>query len=364
MKITAAVIREPNGPFHLEALELDEPRADEVLVKIAGSGVCHTDLVARAGHIPVPLPAVFGHEGSGIVEKVGSHVTKVAPGDHVVMSYLSCGTCPSCQQGEPSHCPSFLPLNFSCVRPDGTTTLNKGGEAVRGSFFGQSSFASHALARERNVVRIRKDVPLELMGPLGCGVQTGAGGVLNTLKPPVGASIAVFGAGSVGMSAILAALAAGCSTVIAVDLKPGRLRTALELGATHALDPASGNVVDEIRRITGGGVEFSLECTGFPQVLRQAFECLKVAGVCGLIGVPAPGSEVTLPMPMILDARVVRGIVEGDSNPDLFIPRLIELYRQGRFPFDRMVHTYRLDEINQAVADSVEGKVLKAIVKP
>ena len=364
MKITAAVVREPSGPFLLEGIDLDQPRTDEVLVRIVGTGVCHTDLVARAGYIPVPLPAVFGHEGAGIVEQVGSQVTKVQPGDHVVLSFLTCGCCPACLKGEPSHCPTFLPLNVAGVRADGSTTLSQGGTPIRGSFFGQSSFATHALARERNVVKIRGDVPLELMGPLGCGLQTGAGGVLNTLKPPVGSSIAIFGAGSVGMSAALAAQAAGCSTIIAVDIKPERLAMARELGVTHALDAGAGLVVEEIRRITGSGADFSLDCTGLPQVLRQAVDCLRVGGTCGLIGVAAPGVEVALQMTTLLDARTVRGIVEGDSNPDIFIPQLIELYRQGKFPFDKMVKFYPLDRINQAVEDSEQGRVLKAVLKP
>jgi aryl-alcohol dehydrogenase len=364
LKITAAVVREPSGPFLLEGIDLDQPRTDEVLVRIVGTGVCHTDLVARAGYIPVPLPAVFGHEGAGIVEQVGSQVTKVQPGDHVVLSFLTCGCCPACLKGEPSHCPTFLPLNVAGVRADGSTTLSQGGTPIRGSFFGQSSFATHALARERNVVKIRGDVPLELMGPLGCGLQTGAGGVLNTLKPPVGSSIAIFGAGSVGMSAALAAQAAGCSTIIAVDIKPERLAMARELGVTHALDAGAGLVVEEIRRITGSGADFSLDCTGLPQVLRQAVDCLRVGGTCGLIGVAAPGVEVALQMTTLLDARTVRGIVEGDSNPDIFIPQLIELYRQGKFPFDKMVKFYPLDRINQAVEDSEQGRVLKAVLKP
>ncbi|WP_005036516.1 NAD(P)-dependent alcohol dehydrogenase [Holophaga foetida] len=364
MKITAAVVHEKSGPFRLESVELDEPREDEILVRIVGCGVCHTDLVARDQHLPVPLPAVFGHEGSGVVERVGSRVTKVQPGDHVVMSYLTCGTCPSCLKGMPSHCPSFLPLNVAGVRPDGTTTLSQNGAPVRGSFFGQSSFATYALARERNVVKVSKEVPLEILGPLGCGVQTGAGGVLNSLKPPVGSSIVVFGAGSVGMSAVLAAQAAGCAVIIAVDIQPERLRQAAQLGATHTLNPKDRNPVEEIRRITGIGADYSLECTALPQVLRQAVDCLRVGGTCGLIGVAAPGVEVALEMATLLDGRTIKGIVEGDSNPDIFIPQLIELYRQGKFPFDRLIRTYSLDQINQAVEDSEKGRVLKAIVRP
>jgi aryl-alcohol dehydrogenase len=365
VRIKAAVVREKSGPFQIEELDLDDPRDNEVLVKIVGCGVCHTDMVARDQYVPAPLPAVFGHEGSGIVEKVGSRVTKVKPGDHVVLSFLTCGTCPACLQGVPSHCPSFLRSNFAGTRPDGSVTLHKDGKPVHGSFFGQSAFASHALASERNLVKVRSDVPLELLGPLGCGVQTGAGGVMNTLRPPVGSSIAVFGAGSVGMSAILAAAAVSCSTIIAVDISIDRLRKALELGATHTINSLELDPVAEIRSITGGvGADYSLECTALPKVFRQAVDCIRVAGTCGLIGVSGPGVDVSLEMATILDARTIKGVVEGDSNPDIFIPQLIELYQRGRFPFDQMIRAYPLEELNQAVADSEKGRVLKAVVHP
>ncbi len=233
MKIKAAVVHEKSAPFAIEELDLDDPRDDEVLVRMKGCGVCHTDLVAQAGFMPIPLPAVFGHEGSGVVEKVGSRVTKVKPGDHVVMSFRSCGVCSSCMKGLPANCLDFFKLNFAGLRADGSPTMKKGGETIHASFFSQSSFASYALASERNVVKVRNDVPLELLGPMGCGIQTGAGGVINSLKARPGSSIAVFGAGSVGLSAIMAAAASGLTTVIAVDVKGERLDLALKMGATH-----------------------------------------------------------------------------------------------------------------------------------
>lgn len=363
MNIQAAVVRQKGGPFKIEEVELDEPRADEVLVRMVATGVCHTDLVARDQHLPIPLPGVFGHEGSGIVEKVGSYVTKVKPGDHVVMSYLSCGTCVSCAKGTPSWCLNFLPSNFAGARPDGSTTMKKNGEAIHGSFFGQSSFGTYAIASERNVVKVQDDVPLEILGPMGCGFQTGAGGVINSLHPKAGSSIAVFGVGSVGLSAIMAAYASGCTTIIAVDVTPARLEMAKELGATHIVNSHSVDPVEEIRRITGGGVEYSLECAGIPQVLRQAVDTLTWGGVCGLIGVAPMGVEVSLDMQNILNGRTLKGVVEGDSNADVFIPQLIELYKQGRFPFDRMITFYPFDQINQAAEDSEKGKTLKAVLR-
>lgn len=364
MKIKAAVVREKSGPFQIEDIELDDPRENEVVVRIVASGLCHTDLVARDQYMPVPLPGVFGHEGAGIVERVGSRVLKVAPGDHVVSSYLSCGTCTSCLRGLPANCLNFAPCNFSGSRPDGSQTMSKDGKTIFGSFFGQSSFASHALINERNLVKVSKDMPLERLAPLGCGIQTGAGGVMNSLQVKPASSIAVFGMGSVGLSAIMAAFAVGATTIIAIDVNDGRLKLARELGATHIVNSKATNPVEEIRGIVGGGVLYSLECTGIPEVLSQALDCLAYTGVAGLIGVAPFGSRVSLDCQNILNGRTIKGIVEGDSNPDVFIPQLLELYTKSRFPFDRLITFYSFDQINQAAEDSEKGKTLKAVLCP
>ena len=363
VNITAAVVREKEQPFGIEEVELDEPGVGEVLVRIVGSGVCHTDLIVRDQWYPVPLPAVLGHEGSGIVERVGEGVTKVAPGDPVGLSYLSCGRCKNCLIGKPTYCLDFYNQNFAGARPDGTNAYHKDGEQVHGHFFAQSSFATYALATERNVVKVRDDVPIELVGPLGCGLQTGAGGVLNSLRPPAGSSIVVFGTGTVGMAAIMAARVCGCTTIIGVDVKPNRLELARELGATHTINAAETDSVEEIRRVTGGGADFSVETTASPQVFRQAVDCLEQLGVCGLIGAAALGTEASFDMNTILFGRTIRGIIEGDSIPDVFIPQLLELHVQGRFPFDRLVRFYDLDEVNKAGEESESGEVLKPILR-
>ena len=362
MKVTAAVVREKERPFVIEELELDEPRADEVLVRVVGVGVCHTDLIVRDQWYPVPLPAVLGHEGAGVVERAGDRVTKVRPGDHVVLTYMSCGTCQNCLRGQPAYCFDLYGLNFGGARPDGSTSLRKDGEPIHSTFFNQSSFATHALATERNVVKVRDDVPLELLGPLGCGIQTGAGGVLNALRPQAGTSIVVFGTGSVGMSAIMAARVAGCTTIVGVDVKPNRLELARELGATHTINPAEADPVEEIKQITGGGANYALETTASPPVFRQAVDSLTWLGVCGLIGAAALGTEATFDMNTILFGRTVRGIIEGDSVPDIFIPRLLELYTQGRFPIDRLIRQYPLADINRAAEDSEQGRVWKPVL--
>ena len=366
VEMRGAVVRAQHGPFAIERLKLEDPMPGEVLVRIAGVGMCHTDLVVRDQYFPTPLPALLGHEGSGVVERVGAGVTKVKPGDHVVMSYASCGQCANCQRGLYGYCIDLYGRNFSGARPDGTSPCcDADGKRVSAWFFGQSSFAEYALAGERNVVKIPDDVPLELMGPLGCGVQTGAGAVMNALKPEGGTSIAIFGAGSVGLSAVMAAKVIGCAQIVVVDLNPERLALARELGATHVVNAGSEDPVAAVQAIAGGeGVQYSLECTGLPKVVRQAVDCLRLTGVCGVIGVAPLGTEMSLDMNGILFGRTVRGIIEGDSIPDIFIPRLIELWRQGRFPFDRLVRFYPLDEIEAAAQASEKGDVLKAILLP
>jgi aryl-alcohol dehydrogenase len=364
MKIKAAVVRQKGGPFVMEDVELDEPRADEVLVKIVSSGLCHTDLVARMQYLPIPLPGVFGHEGAGIVEKVGSQVTKVKPGDHVATSFMSCGYCICCKKGIPGWCSEFRRLNFGGRRPDGSTTMKKNGETVYGSFFGQSTFATHALVNERGVIKVPADVPVEILSPMGCGIQTGAGGVINTLKAKPGSSIAVFGIGSVGLSAIMAAVVSGCTKIIGIDIVDERLKLAREFGATDVINSGKTDPVEQIRKLTGGGIEFTLECSGIPKVLRQAVDSLMMGGTCGLIGVAPVGVEVNLEMQTILDGRTIKGIVEGDCISDIFIPQLIDLYKQGRFPFDRLLKFYPMDKINEAAEESEKGKTLKAVLRP
>jgi len=364
MEIQAAVVKEKGGKFEIETMELEDPRGDEVLVRVAGCGVCHTDLAIRDQYYPTPLPCVLGHEGSGVVEKVGNRVTSVKPGDHVVMSYLSCGKCNTCKDGKMGYCPDFFGCNFSGGRLDGSSPLSQDGKRLNGCFFSQSSFASHCLANERNVVKAPEDIPLELLGPLGCGIMTGAGGVINALKPAAGSTIAVFGVGTVGISAIMGARICGCTKIVAVDINEERLELAKSFGATHGVNGKETDAVEAIREITGGpGVQYSLEAIGNPMVTRQAVDSLCTTGVCGLIGAAPLGSEAKIDMNMVLFGRTLRGIIEGDAIPQKFIPELIELYRQGRFPIDKMVTYYDFKDINQAVEDLEKGKVIKGIIK-
>lgn len=364
MEIKAAVVWEPAGEFSIEQLELSEPNVDEVLVRIAGVGICHTDLAGRDMHLPIPPPpSVFGHEGAGVVERVGERVTKVKPGDHVIIAWDYCGVCPACKIGKELYCLNFFLHNFHGARPDDSPTMHKNGQVVHGSFFSQSSFSTYALASERNVVKVREDVPLEVLAPMGCGVMTGAGAVMNSLQPKPGSSIAIFGVGNVGMSAVMAAAVTGCTTIIGVDVQDSRLEKAKEFGATHVIDANETDPVEAVREITGGGAQYSLECVGNPAVFRQAVDVLPRLGVCGLTGVVPPGTEVALDMDHIMNGRTVKGILGGDAIADLFIPKLIELNQQGKFPFDQMISFYPFEEINKAVEDMEEGRVLKPVLR-
>lgn len=365
MDIRAAVARGPRAPLTFETLRLEDPRDGEILVRVVATGICNTDIGMRDQHLPTPLPVVLGHEGSGVVERVGGGVTKVKPGDHVVMTYNSCGHCASCFDGQPTYCHEFFPRNFFGTRPDGSTALSKDGERVHANIFGQSSFASYALCHERNIVKVPDDAPLELLGPLACGVQTGAGAVLNSLKVLPGKSLAVFGAGAVGLSAVMAARVAGATTIVAVDINDDRLRLAQELGATHVFNSKVNGLGERIMEITARiGVDYSIDATGIPSVVEEAVRVLAPRGCCAVVGAPAAGSIVQLDLTHIMTAgRQLRGVIEGDSNPDAFIPTLIRLYQKGLFPFDKLVKFYSFEQINEALDDAQHGRVLKPIVR-
>ncbi len=367
MEITAAVARAPRTPFSFERVALDEPRADEVLVRIAGVGLCHTDLVFRDQFNPYPLPAVLGHEGSGIVEKIGSAVTNVAPGDQVVLSFAHCGHCHSCNAARPALCRDFIDLNFSGMRRDGSSTMRCDGEAMAGSFFGQSSFATHALAYERNVVKVDTETPIELLGPLGCGIQTGAGAVLIALDCKPGSSLLVMGGGPVGLAAVMAAAARGVGTIILSEPVSARRSLAIELGATHVIDPgADRDVAAALRIILPEGVDVVLETSGLPLVLNQGLGCLAAGGVLGFVGVP-PKTEDSISVNIanaITYGLTVKGIIEGDSDPQIFIPEMIRMKDEGRFPFDRLIKTYPLSAINEAIAAQHCGECVKAVLIP
>jgi aryl-alcohol dehydrogenase len=359
-----AVLREPGGPFLLEQVLLEGPRADEVLVEIVATGMCHTDLLVRDAR-PDRLPAVVGHEGAGIVRETGSGVRGVVPGDPVVLSFPSCGACPRCLTGRSAYCDHIAALKFGCHRADGSVaTTDSRGRPVGDHFFGQSSFGTLAVVSARSVVKVPSDVDLRIAGPLACGVQTGAGTVLDVLRPGPGSSVAVFGAGSVGLCAVMAAKLCGATTIIAVNRRTSRLRLAGELGATHLVSPTDSDPLEAIRDATGGrGVEFAFDTTGDSTVFSTAVRSLDSLGTCAYVGTAAPAATGSLPLlEAMTKGLTVRGVLQGDSTPSHTIPRLLELHRRGRLPFDRLITHYRLDEINRAAADCLDGGVIKPVL--
>ncbi len=364
MQIEAAVAHKAFGPLDFESLELEEPRHDEVRVRLVATGVCHTDMAVRDQKIvPMPQPIVLGHEGAGIVESVGASVAKVKVGDHVILSGDSCGTCPSCQISLPSYCYEFFQRNFAGGRADGTSPLSSKGTKVH-TFMGQGSFATHVVCHDRNVIKMYNEAPLELLAPLGCGVITGAGAVINSLKVGVGKSIAVFGTGSVGLSAVMAAKLVGAGKVIAIDLRDDRLKLASELGATHIINPNKNSIPDAIKAIAGNGVDFTLETTALMPVLRQAIDVLALRGTCGFVGGAPEDSELTiLPSHVMNGGRTIRGIILGDTNPEEFLPKLAELHALGRFPLEKLVTFYPFKDVNRAIEDSLSGKCVKPVLR-
>lgn len=362
MKIKAAVFRDTTGTASLETVDLEEPRDDEVLVRLVATGVCHTDIKVSTTEGMSPRPIVLGHEGAGVVERVGSRVAKVKPGDPVVMTYDACGVCPSCLQNHRTYCDEVGPRSFGGNRPDGTSPLSQDGRKIHGSFFGQSSFAEFALCYERNVVKVRKDAPLELLGPLGCGVQTGAGAVINALKVGVGKSLAVFGTGSVGLSAIMAARLMGAGRIVAVDVQPARLQAARVLGATDVVNAKEQDALQAIKALSRRGVDFALDTTGLAPVIVQAVRALAPLGTCGFVASPAEPVGFYV-RDLMLGGRTLRGIVEGDSIPDLFIPALIDFHMAGRFPLDRLASYYPFERINDAIHDSESAAAIKPILR-
>ena len=364
MKITAAVVHERSGPFAIEQVDLCDPRADELLVEVVATGMCATDLHGRDAYYPTKFPKIFGHEGAGIVRAVGSAVTNFKPGDHVVMAYPWCGQCANCNTKRQSYCLHAFDLKMNGTRADGSTLHAKDGKPIYSAFFQQSSFGNFTIANERFAVNIRKDAPIEQVCALACGGQTGAGAVLNVMKPQAGDSFAVFGVGSVGLSALMAAKIAGCEPIVAIDVHPHRLALARDLGATHTIDhEKSSDIVAEIKKITGFGARFTVETSALPSVFREAVDCLIPGGMCVLLGSARKGTEASFETPLLQNGRTVRGVIQGDSVPKDFIPLLVDHIISNRFPIEKIINFYPLAEINRAAAESSAGKTIKPVLR-
>jgi aryl-alcohol dehydrogenase len=360
---TAALLREIGDPLTLEEVQVDAPEEGEVLVRMKGAGICHTDATGMDGTIPLPLPSVLGHEGSGIVEAVGEGVTNVAPGDHVVLTFGHCGDCKYCDKDRPAYCEMFAPLNYFGTRMDGTVTMHQGDEDVHGCFFSQSSFSTHAIALATNTVKVDKSFPIELLGPLGCGLQTGSGTVLNALKPAPGDSIIIFGMGGVGLSGVMAAKIAGCEMIIAVDINDERLAVARSVGATHTFNPKeTKDLVWDVMGVAAPGVDHALDAVGTSQVIRQALECLRSPGTCATVGFQGLANDITIDQGHLLLGRTLTGVIEGDANPQDFIPTLAQHFADGEFPIDKLIKTYPFSEINEAFHAAETGAVIKPVL--
>ena len=355
-KTHAYVTRSKDQPFVMEEVYLPEPLSQEILVEITSVGICHTDESARNGTIPSSFPIVLGHEGAGIVVKTGSAVTEFREGDHVALSFGYCGKCKPCLSGKPYACEMMLPINFCSAHWDGSPRIFQDKQAI-GSFFSQSSFAEHVIVHQNSAVKVDPDFDLRLAGPLGCGIQTGAGTVLNCFRPETGDSLAVFGCGAVGMSALMAARLAGCAKIIAVGGNEKSLELALELGATHVINRKEcADIPGKIREITGAGLDFAVETSGVPSMVRIALDSLNYLGKLAPAGGTAGLGE------FMLGGKSLIGVTEGYSNPKVFIPQMIEYQRQGRFPVEKLMKFYGFDEINRAFDDSNSGRTIKAVL--
>jgi aryl-alcohol dehydrogenase len=364
--VTAAVVREPKGKFNLEDLELDELRPNEARIRVVAVGVCHTDVAMRDAVYPIPMPVVLGHEGAGVVEAVGGNVTRVSVGDHVVMSAAYCGHCLQCLTGNMAYCDNGFAEDFGGRRTlDGTSSLTStSGEVVSSHFFGQSSFSTYANVVESALIPVDPELPLEKIAFLGCGMQTGAGSILNEIRPAAGSSMAIAGTGAVGHAAVMAARASGCTTIIAIDRHKSRVELAQEVGATHGIHGQAEEALEELQRITGGrGVDVVLNTTDSPAAIGTLAGALATRGTLATVAAMAPGTEVSFEVGgSLLKGWNFRTIVQGSSVPQQMVPRLIELWKQGSFPVDRLVKTYGFADINSAFADSESGAVVKPLL--
>ncbi len=360
----AAVVDAPESGFQLRTATIGEPRADEVLVRVEAVGICHTDVSVAEGKFGTPFPIVVGHEGTGRVEAVGAAVEHVAVGDRVSLSFDFCGHCRNCLDGRPTYCYENWPRNFGGGRLDGSTSVELDGAPVHSHFNGQSSFAELSVCPGNSATRIESDIPAALLAPMGCGVQTGAGAVLNVLRPEARDAIAIFGLGAVGLSAVMGAAIRGCETIVAVDPNPGRRALAAELGATLTLDPAAVDPVEAVRALAPDGIQFSLEMSGVPAVLQQAISVLAPGATCGLVGAPPVGTRFPLDVHEILSfGRRLQGIVLGDAVPQRFLPELVSYWERGRLPIEKLVETFPFARIDEAIESARSGRVVKPVLE-
>jgi NDMA-dependent alcohol dehydrogenase len=364
--VRAAVLKAVNEPLTIEDLDLASPGPGEVSIRLAASGVCHSDWNVISGATPNPLPVVLGHEGAGIVEETGDGVMTLGKGDHLVLSWLpSCGRCFYCSIGRPVLCEWSTPAMLAGTMPDGTTRLSSNGDRHHHYSF-LSTFAERCVVPEASCVPIRSDAPLAVAALVGCAVMTGVGAVINRAHVEPGSVVAVFGAGGVGLSAVLGARLAGAGTIVAVDPVPFKRELAVELGATHALDPVAGDVASEIRRLAGGrGADYAFDTAGAPGLVASAYDSVRPGGTVVAVGIPPESAEARLPASRLpREEKVVMGSLYGSCRPHIDMPRVLDLYMAGQLDLDRLVtRTYGLDEVNEAFAAMNAGQVARGVIE-
>jgi len=373
MKTRAAVLRrmgvEPpyaqTKPLTIETIELDPPGRDEVLVRIGAAGLCHSDLSVINGDRPRPLPMALGHEAAGVVEEVGEGVHDLAPGDHVVMVFMpSCGHCLPCAEGRPALCEPGAVANGAGTLLSGARRLRCDDGSEVNHHLGCSAFAEYAVVSRRSVVGIDPALPLEEAALFGCAVLTGVGAVVNTARVPAGASVAVVGLGGVGLASLLGAAASGARRIVAVDLSDEKLGLARQLGATDTVNARDPEAAEQLRAMTGGGVEFAFEMAGSVRALELAYRATRRGGTTVTAGLPPPTAALPLPVVNLVgEERTVKGSYIGTCVPTRDIPRYVELYRRGRLPVDRLMSgRLRLEEINEGFDRLHEGKAVRQVV--
>ncbi|HZO80810.1 MAG TPA: Zn-dependent alcohol dehydrogenase [Candidatus Binataceae bacterium] len=356
----AAVFHGPKQPLRIEEVEVDQPQEHEVLVRTVASGVCHSDLHFVEGLYPLPAPAVLGHEAAGVVERVGSAVTYLKPGDHVIACLsVFCGFCEQCMSGHPNRCSN----RAATQRPKGgKQRLSLKGAPLR-QFADLSAYAEQMLVHENALVKVRDDMPLDRAALIGCGVTTGVGAALNTAKVEPGSTVAVFGAGGVGLAAVQGARIAGARLIIAVDMFEHKLASAKRLGATHTVDASSSDPIEEIRKLTGAGVDYAFEAIGLKKVAEQCFECLAPGGTATIIGMIPVGQKVEIDGPKLLTERKLQGTNMGSNRFRIDMPRYVDFYLQGRLNLDDMItRRGKLEDVNEAFRAMKAGEVARTVL--
>lgn len=359
----AAVLYEAGAPLKIEDVTLDEPGANEILVKLVATGVCHSDLHFMKGEMPAAMPVIPGHEGAGIVEKVGPGVTTVKPGDHVIMMVaFNCGKCRFCNAGRPTSCVENLPIQMMATLPYGQMRARKGDQQIH-HLFGLACYAEKVVVHERSAVKVRDDAPLDVVCLLGCGASTGIGTAINTTKVKAGETMAIFGCGGVGLAAVMGAKLAG-ARVIAIDALDNKLDMAKKLGADYVINAKKDDPQLKIFEILGGGVDYALEFIGNVEITVKALGSIRPGGLLVVAGMAPLTSMLTIAPFEFLLGKTITGAVQGDIIPQIDIPKYVDLYMNGKLPIDKLItRSYKLDQINEAFEAMKKGETIRSVIK-